>query len=73
MNAVQATPVAVVHRKRRGAELLLLVMALTIGIGAYAMVGLARSGEVPSNILVYGGGLTLLAVGAHLVVRFLAP
>jgi cell division protein FtsW (lipid II flippase) len=73
MSAVQAAPVAVVHRKRRGAELLLLVMALVIGIGAYAMVGLARDGEVPSDIFTYGGGLTLLAVGAHLVVRFLAP
>ena len=73
MSAVQATPVAVVHRKRRGSELLLLVLALTIGIGAYAMVGLDRSGEVPSNIVTYGGGLTLLAVGAHLVVRYLAP
>jgi cell division protein FtsW (lipid II flippase) len=73
MSAVQASPVAVVHRKRRGAELLLLVMALVIGIGAYAIVGLARDGEVPTDIFFYGGGLTLLAVGAHLVVRFLAP
>ncbi len=73
MSAVQSTPVAVVHRKRRGSELLLLVVALTIGIGAYAMVGLDRSGEVPSNIFVYGGSLTLLALAAHMVVRYLAP
>ncbi|MDQ4086106.1 MAG: FtsW/RodA/SpoVE family cell cycle protein [Actinomycetota bacterium] len=73
MSAIQASPVAVVHRKRRGSELLLLVLALAIGVGAYALVGLAREGEVPANILVYGGGLTALALGAHLVVRFLAP
>jgi 4-amino-4-deoxy-L-arabinose transferase-like glycosyltransferase len=73
MSAVQAAPIAVVHRKRRGAELLLLVLALFIGIGAYAMVGLAREGEVQANILTYGGGLAALAIGAHLVVRYFAP
>ncbi|HEX2177305.1 MAG TPA: FtsW/RodA/SpoVE family cell cycle protein [Nocardioidaceae bacterium] len=73
MSAVQNTPVAVVHRKRRGVELLLLVLALAIGIGAYAIVGLAREGEVQANILTYGGGLAALALVAHLVVRFLAP
>ena len=73
MSAVQAAPIAVVHRKRRGAELLLLVLALFIGIGAYAMVGLAREGEVQTNILTYGGGLAALAIGAHLVVRYFAP
>jgi cell division protein FtsW (lipid II flippase) len=73
MSAVQAAPVAVVHRKRRGSELLLLVLALAIGVGAYAIVGVARQGAVPPNILTYGGGLTALAAGAHVVVRYLAP
>ena len=29
-----------VHRRRRGAELFLLVLALAVGIGGYAAVGL---------------------------------
>jgi cell division protein FtsW (lipid II flippase) len=67
-----ATP-ALVHRKRRGSELLLLVLALALSIGAYAITGLAREGEVPTDIIGYGGGLVLLAVIAHVVVRFRAP
>ena len=36
-----------VHRRRRGAELFLLVLALAVGVGAYAAVGLGVEGEVP--------------------------
>ncbi|VXC41713.1 FtsW/RodA/SpoVE family cell cycle protein [Nocardioides sp. AX2bis] len=62
-----------VHRRRRGAELFLLVLALTVGIGAYAAVGLGVEGVVPADILGYGGGLAALIIGAHVVVRFVAP
>lgn len=62
-----------VHRRRRGAELFLLVLALLVGIGAYAAVGLGIDGEVPTNLIGYGGWLTLLVVAAHVAVRFVAP
>ena len=62
-----------VHRRRRGAELFLLVLALVVGIGAYAAVGLGVDGEVPTNIVGYGGWLAGLAIAAHVVVRFVAP
>ncbi len=62
-----------VHRRRRGAELLLLVLALAVGLGAYAAVGLGVEGTIPPDIVGYGGWLTGLVVGAHLVVRFTAP
>jgi cell division protein FtsW (lipid II flippase) len=62
-----------VHRRRRGAELFLLVLALAVGVGAYAAVGLGVEGEVPTNILTYGGWLAALVVLAHVVVRFVAP
>lgn len=62
-----------VHRRRRGAELFLLVLALIVGIGAYASVGLGIDGEVPTNLIGYGGWLTLLVVGAHVAVRIVAP
>jgi cell division protein FtsW (lipid II flippase) len=62
-----------VHRRRRGAELFLLVLALAVGIGAYAAVGVGVDGAVPANILGYGSWLAGLAVLSHLVVRFVAP
>ncbi len=62
-----------VHRRRRGAELFLLVLALAVGIGAYAAVGVGVQGEVPADIVGYGAGLAALAIGAHIVVRLVAP
>jgi len=62
-----------VHRRRRGAELFLLVLALAVGIGAYAAVGLGVKEEVPPDIIGYGAWLAALAVGAHVVVRLVAP
>ncbi len=62
-----------VHRRRRGAELFLLVLALAVGVGAYVAVGLGVEGEVPADVLGYGGGLAALIVGAHVAVRFVAP
>jgi cell division protein FtsW (lipid II flippase) len=62
-----------VHRRRRGAELFLLILALAVGVGAYAAVGLGVEGEVPADILGYGGWLAALIVAAHVVVRLAAP
>lgn len=62
-----------VHRRRRGAELVLVVLALCVAIGAYAAVGLGVKGRVPTDIVGHSLWLAALAVGAHLVVRFLAP
>jgi cell division protein FtsW (lipid II flippase) len=61
------------HRRRRGAELFLLVVGLVVGIGAYAAVGLGAEGEVPTDIVGYGGWLAALCIGCHVVVRFFAP
>ena len=62
-----------VHRRRRGAELFLLIIALAVGIGAYAAVGLGVEGTVPADIIGYGGTLAALAIVAHVTVRFTAP
>jgi len=62
-----------VHRRRRGAELTLLVLALAVGIGAYAAVGLGVKGKVPADIVGYSLWLVALATAAHLVVRMTAP
>jgi len=62
-----------VHRRRRCAELFLLVLALAVGIGAYAAVGVGVEGAVPTDLIGYGGWLAALVVGAHIVVRLVAP
>ena len=58
---------------RRNTELALLVFAVVIPVFAYANVGLAINGSVPSGLLGYGLGLGLLAGVGHLVVRKFAP
>ncbi len=62
-----------VHRRRRGAELFLLILALIVGVGAYAAVGLGVKGSVPADIVSYGGWLALLIIAAHVTVRLVAP
>ena len=61
------------HRRRRGAELFLIVLSLLVGIGAYAAVGLGVDGAIPANIVGYGGWLAVLVVACHVVVRKTAP
>ncbi len=62
-----------VHRRRRGAELVLLIISLAVGIGAYAAVGAGVSGTVPADLYEYGSWLVVLIIGAHIAVRFKAP
>jgi cell division protein FtsW (lipid II flippase) len=62
-----------VHRRRRGAELFLLILALVVGVGAYAAVGLGVKEKVPADIVSYGGWLAALIILAHVTVRLVAP
>ncbi|MFG3282923.1 FtsW/RodA/SpoVE family cell cycle protein [Streptomyces sp. NPDC048111] len=59
--------------KRRGVELFLLVAAVLVVVLGYVDVGLADTGTVPPDAARHGAGLGLLALVAHLVVRFRAP
>ena len=61
-----------VHRRRRGAELVLLIMSLVVGIGAYAAVGLGVDGTLPVNLFTYGAWLAALVIGCHVVIRMFA-
>lgn len=60
-------------RPGRSLELGLLAIALTLGVGAYALVGLATAGTVPADIVGYSAGLVALAIGMHVVLRWRAP
>jgi cell division protein FtsW (lipid II flippase) len=73
LNPLNALPHGFTHRRRRGAELFLLVLSLLVGVGGYAAVGLGVDGEVPVDLVTYGGWLTLLCFGCHVTVRLLAP
>ena len=64
---------AFTHRRRRGAELFLLLVSLVVGVGAYAAVGLGVEGSVPTDIIGYGGWLAGLCVVCHVVIRIFAP
>jgi len=61
-----------VHRRRRGAELFLLVLSLCVGLGAYAAVGLGVDGAVPADMIGYGGWLAVLVIAAHVTIRLRA-
>ena len=62
-----------VHRRRRGAELALLILSLVVGIGAYAAVGIGVNGEAPVNLFTYGAWLAALVLICHFVIRVFAP
>jgi cell division protein FtsW (lipid II flippase) len=60
-------------RNPRNVELFLLLFSLAIAMAAYASVGLAHDGKLPAGMAGYGGGLAVLFLGAHLVLRRIAP
>jgi len=62
-----------VPRKRRGAELFLLLIAVVVGVGAYIAVGLGFSGEIPVDTYRLAGGIVAMALVAHVAIRRLAP
>ncbi|MBD8080005.1 FtsW/RodA/SpoVE family cell cycle protein [Cellulosimicrobium arenosum] len=61
------------RRPRRGAELGLLVLALAIGIGAYAVVGLQLTDALPEHFYLVGGAIAAFGLTAHVLLRVLAP
>lgn len=62
-----------VPRKRRGAELVLLILAVAIGISAYLSVAIGTTGELPADTYNLIAGLAVAALGAHIMVRRFAP
>lgn len=61
------------RRRRRGVELAMLIFAVIVAMGAFAAVGYAHDGRFTLSTLSYGGGLAVLFLIAHVVVRRVAP
>ncbi|MDR2454305.1 MAG: FtsW/RodA/SpoVE family cell cycle protein [Bifidobacteriaceae bacterium] len=57
----------------RWAELFLLLFALGLSFFAYAQVALAVEGRLPAQMALQCGGLTVLALALHLILRWRAP
>lgn len=64
---------SIAPRTRRNVELLLLVLAFAVALGAYALVSIASGEGVPTDLGGVGGGLVLLTVALHMVIRLRAP
>jgi cell division protein FtsW (lipid II flippase) len=62
----------VVPPTRRNVELALLLFAIVVADSAYAIVGLAVQGAVPQDWWLVGGGLALLVLVVHGVLRWRA-
>jgi cell division protein FtsW (lipid II flippase) len=60
-------------RARRNTELGLLILAVSLSLGAYALVGLGKEERVPTGVAGYGALLAGGYLFAHLVVRRFAP
>lgn len=69
MSTVTVSPA----RPRRLAEIVLMVLALAIGIGGYALTVLNRTGELPANLGVHICLLVAFAAIAEALVHWLAP
>src|SRR3954447_17954450 len=63
----------VVPPTRRNVELALLVLAIGVAGAAYAIVGLDVQGAVPQDFWLVTGGLALLVLIVHGVLRWRAP
>jgi cell division protein FtsW (lipid II flippase) len=63
----------VVPPTRRNVELVLLLFAIVVAEAAYAIVGLTVQGAVPKDWWLVGGGLALIVLVVHLVLRWRAP
>ncbi|MFT4165474.1 MAG: FtsW/RodA/SpoVE family cell cycle protein [Microlunatus sp.] len=70
---MSSAAMVVVPKKRRGAELFLLLFALLLTLGAYAQVDLNVSGELSARFPVLAVVSVILVVAAHLAVRWRIP
>ncbi|MFD7153369.1 FtsW/RodA/SpoVE family cell cycle protein [Kribbella sp. NPDC059898] len=73
MSIASTSVIQIIPRTRRGVELLLLVIAVAVAVAAYVNIGITAQNSVPASTGYYAAGIGLLALIAHLVLRFRAP
>ncbi|GAA1573783.1 MULTISPECIES: FtsW/RodA/SpoVE family cell cycle protein [Kribbella] len=73
MSYASTSVIQIIPRTRRGVELLLLVIAVAVSVAAYVNIGLTVQNSVPASTGYYAAGIGLLALIAHLVLRYRAP
>lgn len=68
-----ATIVSYTARPRRLTQALLLAFAVSVGVTAYALVGLGRFEELPADLMQVGIGAAVVAVLLQIAVMWRAP
>ena len=59
-------------RTYRNVELFLVIIAVIVAGGSYALVGIGASGEIPANVYSYTGVIAAFGIGMNIVLRFRA-
>lgn len=73
MSATATSLIQVIPRTRRGVELMLLIIAVAIGVAAYVNIGITVQKEIPPSTGFYAAGLIVIALTAHIALRYRAP
>ncbi|WP_020386651.1 FtsW/RodA/SpoVE family cell cycle protein [Kribbella catacumbae] len=73
MSIASTSVIQIIPRTRRGVELMLLIVAIGVSVGAYVNIGITVQDKVPASTGYYAAGIGLLALIAHLALRYRAP
>jgi cell division protein FtsW (lipid II flippase) len=73
MSIASTSVIQIIPRTRRGVELMLLLVAIGVSVGAYINIGITVQGSVPASTGYYAAGIGLLALIAHMALRYRAP
>src|SRR5262245_39732596 len=73
MSIASTSVIQIIPRTRRGVELLLLIIAIGVSVAAYVNIGVTVQDKVPASTGYYTAGIGLLALIAHLALRYRAP
>jgi cell division protein FtsW (lipid II flippase) len=73
MSIASTSVIQIIPRTRRGVELVLLIIAIGVSVAAYVNIGITVQDTVPASTGYYAAGISLLAVIAHLTLRYRAP
>lgn len=73
MSIASTSVIQIIPRTRRGVELMLLIVAIGVSVGAYVNIGITVQDRIPASTGYYAAGIGLLAFIAHMALRYRAP